>query len=841
MGNTPSGGFPFDVGQSVDKGPVWEILQGTKHEDHAPVTIFRCDLAAVSGQLANAARAAVQHLRRMKQPNILSHLADAELEGKLYMITEPVSLLTARDDSQPIGQTLWGLHQLAKALAFVNSNCNLVHGNLGTHSVFVDKSGDWKLGGMELACDVNNVSSMPRAAVPSGLELAPEISRNEFASIPSNPTHAIDAFAFGKLVDVVLKGKVPPSARKAIQALTGPATRRPSPEEAVASPGFTNAYTRALTLVDEIPLLESRTEAIMALQEAMPTLPASACAYKLLPKLTEAAQLGSGSDRLEIVKLLIGASERLSKELWATAAAPLFVKLFEFNDRAVRVVLLQDLPKYASLMPPSAAASIYEKSSNGFLDASPDIRELTVKSLAHIGAILPPAVLEGSLRFIAQLLQDKEPGIRTNTIVCLARLAPNLSADTRARVLAAAFTRSLRDAFAPARAAALRGLVATLRFHSAADIAQKIVPAAGPLLADADPTVRAAAGDCLRQSITATEAAIEARTSQSPETLGLDETGGRTQLLRWAVSSVASVGGALVQKVVAGSGAAATPAATSATAAKPSTPTTQQTTASVSKPTSAPATTSAPSAWDNDGDSGWDVPEETDWKPPPVRSQPAPSSQPKSSLNQLAATTRPQPAPEPVPVVSLSSGAGEKKVGIGALKKSSTGFGSKPASPNPSQPAAKPTAPTKPASAGEVDWLAASMPTNPFAPAPQQTQPSRTAPVAAAAGNPFAADAMSAGSGWGLDEPAKDGWNLDDNADAWDSIPVSKPAAPTAPAQQRTATSGLPPPPPPKSSATTKPTPAGIRGLQRPPPPKTTATVPQAQQSSTDGWDTPEW
>lgn len=55
---------------------------------------------------------------------------------------------------------------------------------------------------------------------------------------------------------------------------------------------------------------------------------------------------------------------------------------------------------------------------------------------------------------------------------------------TRQKVLAAAFTRSLRDPFVHARSAALMALGATIDIFSVEDCAARILPAVCPLLID---------------------------------------------------------------------------------------------------------------------------------------------------------------------------------------------------------------------------------------------------------------------------------------------------------------------------------------------------------------------
>jgi hypothetical protein len=61
--------------------------------------------------------------------------------------------------------------------------------------------------------------------------------------------------------------------------------------------------------------------------------------------------------------------------------------------------------------------------------------------------------------------------------------ANNIS-QTRAKVLIAAFTRSIRDPFVHARNAGLLALAATMEYFSEDDCASKILPALCPVLLD---------------------------------------------------------------------------------------------------------------------------------------------------------------------------------------------------------------------------------------------------------------------------------------------------------------------------------------------------------------------
>lgn len=88
------------------------------------------------------------------------------------------------------------------------------------------------------------------------------------------------------------------------------------------------------------------------------------------------------------------------------------------------------------------------------------------------------------LRSLAKTQTDEQPGIRTNTTICLGKIAKYMEDDSRKRVLVSAFTRSLRDPFVHARVAGLMALGACIEYFDLNDCACKIVPAVSPLLAD---------------------------------------------------------------------------------------------------------------------------------------------------------------------------------------------------------------------------------------------------------------------------------------------------------------------------------------------------------------------
>lgn len=69
---------------------------------------------------------------------------------------------------------------------------------------------------------------------------------------------------------------------------------------------------------------------------------------------------------------------------------------------------------------------------SGFTDVAPVVREQTVKAVLTIINKLNDRIVNGELlKFLARTANDEQPGIRTNTTICLGRIAKNLGQSVR--------------------------------------------------------------------------------------------------------------------------------------------------------------------------------------------------------------------------------------------------------------------------------------------------------------------------------------------------------------------------------------------------------------------------
>jgi SCY1-like protein 1 len=136
------------------------------------------------------------------------------------------------------------------------------------------------------------------------------------------------------------------------------------------------------------------------------------------------------------------------------------IKLFASTDRAIRIALCENLSQIIEhLDSKTVCDKIFPNLATGFNDTSPVIREHTLKTiLVIIGKLTQKVINNELLKYLAKLQSDAEPGIRTNTTICIGKISKYLSEDTKKKVFVSAFTRSLQDPFPPSRNAGLLAL-----------------------------------------------------------------------------------------------------------------------------------------------------------------------------------------------------------------------------------------------------------------------------------------------------------------------------------------------------------------------------------------------
>jgi SCY1-like protein 1 len=283
-------------------------------EDKEEVAIFKY-LKTQKDKLVPAQRA-IQKMKTLKHPHILSYIESAEYEDSLVLVTEgcvplQVWLQTAAKNNQNEEsrhqELLWGLKCVLETLQFLHNN-GLVHSYLGLHAIFVAKSGDWKigaldlLGNMTLEDDFNFLKSY--ANLLARPYIAPErqqplvfISEAEKTSKVAVGSGA-DIFSLAHCIETCYATAdltVPEGLSKYFtRMLSIDPKRRPTASQLIKCPVFSSDNIKLMATLGDLAALKPANETLEALgqlSEKVPILPISICIHKILPSLSRTLQM----------------------------------------------------------------------------------------------------------------------------------------------------------------------------------------------------------------------------------------------------------------------------------------------------------------------------------------------------------------------------------------------------------------------------------------------------------------------------------------------------------------------------------------------------------------------
>lgn len=505
-------------------------------------------------------------------------------ERVIYIVTEPViplnTYLTSYEAEGSRNELAisWGIHQIVKGLSFLINDCSFRHNNVCIWSVFVDQAGEWKLGGVDYLH--HSKDPAPTKSLPSLKVYDPPEKSGS-----SGNNGATDMWGLGCLIWEVFNG--PLVQAKSLKSLgkipkllvphycelvSANPKSRPNPgkllQSCLAKDGYMdNTFVKTVLFLEEIQIQDqaAKNKFFNCLTPAIDSFPKQFCKHKILPQLLDAFQYGNAGSA--VLAPLFKVGKLLDTEEYQKKIVPCVVKLFSSPDRATRVKLLQQIEFFVEhLQTNTVNEQIFPHVTQGFVDTNPIVRESTIKAMLHLSAKLNYKNLnEELMKHFARLQsKDDQGGIRTNTTVCLGKIAGYLNPQIRQKIICSAFLRALKDPFPPARQAGILAMAATQNYYSLSEVSSRLLPALSLMTLDPDKGVRE---QCFK-SIRGFLAKLE-KVSENPELLAEFEkevyAGGSTAAetaswAGWAVTGVTSLTAKLYK-----SGAASGPTTTGVT------------------------------------------------------------------------------------------------------------------------------------------------------------------------------------------------------------------------------------------------------------------------------------
>ncbi|KAL6480467.1 hypothetical protein MHYP_G00115000 [Metynnis hypsauchen] len=594
--------FSYEIlPENQDKSGIWTLHRGKRKTNGEPVSVFLYEVAQGTEEQTQLAKAAFKRMKTLRHPNILSYVDGLETDKSLYLVTEPITPLAAHLKARAEGggsgelEISWGLHQIVKALSFLVNDCHLLHNNLGMWAIFVDRAGEWKLGGLDhVTSDQGEPSSLPPAKVVN-----PDLEKYDPPESPNSGGEkwSGDVWRLGCLIWEVFNGplprasslrslgKIPKQLVPHYCELVGANPKaRPNPArflENCRSPGgfLSNSFVESNLFLEQIQIKEpaEKQQFFQDLSDNLDSFPEDFCKHKVLPQLLTAFEFGNAG--AVVLTPLFKVGKYLSAEEYQQKIIPVIVKMFSSTDRAMRIRLLQQMEQFIQYLNEAAVNSqIFPHVVHGFTDTNPAIREQTVKSMLLLAPKLNETNLNQELmRHFARLQSRDDQGpIRCNTTVCLGKIAPYLNAGMRQRVLTSAFSRATKDPFPASRAAGVLGFAATHHYYSVSECAARILPTLCPLTVDPDKNVRDQAFKAIKSFLSKLETVSDDPSKlaeiEKDVTASAQAGGSAATWAGWAVTGVSSLTSKLIRNAPAGSegaaaGNASTPQVSAATGA----------------------------------------------------------------------------------------------------------------------------------------------------------------------------------------------------------------------------------------------------------------------------------
>ncbi|XGW30662.1 hypothetical protein V3C99_009547 [Haemonchus contortus] len=478
-----------------------------------------------------------QKLRTMRHPDILTFQDSIEVDNTFYLVTEKCKPLSVYLEDMSLNGTQkefvvsWGLFRVMNALKFLHE-ANLSHENV-RKSIYVTAGGDWKLAGFDRVTQF----SSPRSDLNQLAILLWEVFNGfkEGITKPEAPGRMPQ-----KLHDLYKKIASPAAGRTSVSDLIKECRERGG--------FFKNKFVDTLLFLEEFQLKESSEKQpfFVHLRENLDIFPDDIAKYKVLPKIIQTYEYGDAGPNILIPLFKLG--RLLAEDEYQRRIVPCLVKLFGSPDRTTRVKLLERIDEFAPHLTSQVVNDkIFANLASGFLDTSPAVRESTVKAMVPLAEKLNFNNLNVELmKYLARLQgADEHGGIRTNTTICLGKIASYLDPSKRQMILLSAFARGMKDPFPPSRMAAVLALSATQQFYSLVEIANRVLPALSPLTCDPEKQVRDQAFKAIKGFMENLEKASE-HPELIPEIESQVKAGGRSllnsdkvpQWASWALKSL---------------------------------------------------------------------------------------------------------------------------------------------------------------------------------------------------------------------------------------------------------------------------------------------------------------
>lgn len=490
-----TGSIPYTIGEQIWQNEIWKLYDGVNPKDNSPVSIFEFNgTTNPNGSYQLMASNCFKFTKLVKFPEVISAVDFIERsKDNMFIVTERVKPLSAVLQTCSKDYKIFGINSVIKALTFLNETCKYVHSNVYIDAIFVNRESNWKLFGFELMSGINSPLTMNRfAPIVNKIELLSELMNGDVSLDVQ-----IDSYLLGKFIEEF----IPEFPKNNLKKLTCRFGSRLTVEEFEVRHTTLFESNTLIQLNNELNDMKfmNNSDKLSFIKYNLSNyltedldLPDTFVSYKILPELvaqftqlsqfkptvnTTPEEMMANKEILSILlNFILKFSGSLGNQEYSTKIFPIIKMSFANNDRAVRMVLLNNLQTLKEKLSSSDVQAIFPSLITGIQDSNFVIRELTLTAINSVIDCLTDKIInQDLLKILAKCQNDPKPSIRTNTIIIITKIASKIYKNSRNNVLITALNKSLKDSFTPCKMAALQGFRALVNEFSIEEICNKVL------------------------------------------------------------------------------------------------------------------------------------------------------------------------------------------------------------------------------------------------------------------------------------------------------------------------------------------------------------------------------
>ncbi|CRH00633.1 protein kinase, putative [Plasmodium relictum] len=214
----------------------------------------------------------------------------------------------------------------------------------------------------------------------------------------------------------------------------------------------------------------------------------------ILPELVQNIEISENV--VKCLKIILNISKDLSSDYFQKYVYTTFVKYFSLTDRSIRYVLLENFHLIEKQLDSNHMNEIYNAYTYGFLDNNLSIKNESIKNFIYIFPKLKKSFKTSSINLLLENLKEADCCIRTNVIICIAKISKYISTDKQ-NILENVYQIGLEDSFVQTRIATLQSIKFTYDQFNTKKFVSSLLPLIITSLIDNNLDVRIYAFDTL--------------------------------------------------------------------------------------------------------------------------------------------------------------------------------------------------------------------------------------------------------------------------------------------------------------------------------------------------------